>query len=328
MNFETLMPWSPPKRVNTSVGERILRKAPILEGDKFWDAWRNDKETLKKAGISCGKDKQTDAWEDLWWQPIPQDEQVKRKEALVASRATDADIEIPCPPGLNFLPYQKAGIVFALKALGFDFSKHFNDDGSWKGTNKNANRTICENAGNESQNASQSRQGPFAGESSKSNENVPENSQGPGMAGTGVKVGNGGNAQAGNPRAPHGGVANSSQGSRVELLGRERAGSPGTDSGVRQNTGTERVHQGIPSQDQRPSNKPQGGELLQGGLRKSTDQNSNRTGRAETQSTQAACGGQKEDGSSGITGLESVSDTSWKGGSPSRGVLIADEMGL
>lgn len=34
-------------------------------------------------------------------------------EALAASRATDADVEIPVPDGLAYLPFQKAGIAFA-----------------------------------------------------------------------------------------------------------------------------------------------------------------------------------------------------------------------
>lgn len=37
-----------------------------------------------------------------------------QSQALAASRATDADIEIPVPDGLSYLPYQRAGIAFAL----------------------------------------------------------------------------------------------------------------------------------------------------------------------------------------------------------------------
>lgn len=38
-----------------------------------------------------------------------------RSEAIAASKAADADIDIPAPPGLNYLPYQRAGIAYALK---------------------------------------------------------------------------------------------------------------------------------------------------------------------------------------------------------------------
>ncbi len=40
-------------------------------------------------------------------------ETAQRQETIVASRATDAAIDIPAPPGLEYLPYQKAGIAFA-----------------------------------------------------------------------------------------------------------------------------------------------------------------------------------------------------------------------
>ena len=39
----------------------------------------------------------------------------KVREAMAASRATDSDIEIPAPPGLSYLPYQRGGIAYALK---------------------------------------------------------------------------------------------------------------------------------------------------------------------------------------------------------------------
>ena len=38
-----------------------------------------------------------------------------RRNAQVSSRATDADIDIPCPKGLAYLPFQKAGIAYAQK---------------------------------------------------------------------------------------------------------------------------------------------------------------------------------------------------------------------
>jgi len=48
---------------------------------------------------------------------------VERKEAVAESRAatTTADINIPCPDGLAYLPYQIAGINYALKRTGVLF---------------------------------------------------------------------------------------------------------------------------------------------------------------------------------------------------------------
>jgi len=36
------------------------------------------------------------------------------KETVIASKATDADIDIPCPEGFAYLPYQRAGIAYAM----------------------------------------------------------------------------------------------------------------------------------------------------------------------------------------------------------------------
>lgn len=38
-----------------------------------------------------------------------------QQEAVVASRAEDAEIEVPAPAGLEYLPYQRAGIAYALR---------------------------------------------------------------------------------------------------------------------------------------------------------------------------------------------------------------------
>ena len=38
----------------------------------------------------------------------------KEKQAIEASRATDANLDIPSPEGLNYLPYQRAGIAYAM----------------------------------------------------------------------------------------------------------------------------------------------------------------------------------------------------------------------
>lgn len=40
---------------------------------------------------------------------------VEKKQAIEDSRAQDADVELPVPDGLAYLPYQRAGIAFALR---------------------------------------------------------------------------------------------------------------------------------------------------------------------------------------------------------------------
>ena len=45
-----------------------------------------------------------------------------RKELIEDSRQADAAVDLPCPKGLAYLPYQRAGIASALRRFGFDFS--------------------------------------------------------------------------------------------------------------------------------------------------------------------------------------------------------------
>lgn len=117
LNLETLLPWSEPKRVQTGQGPRILRKAQPNED--FTALWRNGaKEKLKAAGIGWSKDRQTDQWEVCWWQPLPAEVVKAEAEKVEASKATDAAVDLPCPAGLAYLGYQKAGIAFALRVFG------------------------------------------------------------------------------------------------------------------------------------------------------------------------------------------------------------------
>ncbi len=119
LNLETLMPWGEAKQVPTAKGPRLLRKAPAPMGSPFWGVWRSNKGDLKAAGISCGKDRATGEWEALWWIPVNTPEVVEdKKEAIAASQATDADIDVPRPEGLEYLPYQRAGVSFCIKAFG------------------------------------------------------------------------------------------------------------------------------------------------------------------------------------------------------------------
>lgn len=111
INLESLVKWSKPKRVETRNGPRDLRTG--YPGDEFWSAWRSDKDALKDIGISCGKDRNGN-WEARWWKEIPSEEKEAVERAQEASRATDADVDVPVPEGLEYLPYQKAGIAYAL----------------------------------------------------------------------------------------------------------------------------------------------------------------------------------------------------------------------
>lgn len=43
------------------------------------------------------------------------DNQTDARSSFIASRATDSDLSIPAPPGLAYLPFQRAGIAYALQ---------------------------------------------------------------------------------------------------------------------------------------------------------------------------------------------------------------------
>lgn len=111
--IEGLCAWGKPKRVETKRGPRDLRKAQPTE--QFHAAWSEHRLELKDLGVSWSRDR-NDQWELCWWQkPEGADEIVAKREASkAASSAVSADLEVPCPPGLSYLPFQRAGIAYAL----------------------------------------------------------------------------------------------------------------------------------------------------------------------------------------------------------------------
>ena len=94
------------KIVNTKYGARLLRVFDPTED--FWQAWRERKDALKRAGYSVERDNDG-KWRVLHWS------EPRRALDTSASYATDADINVPAPPGLEYMPFQRAGIAYALQ---------------------------------------------------------------------------------------------------------------------------------------------------------------------------------------------------------------------
>lgn len=122
LNIEAIAEWGPPERLQTKFGPRFKRVAKVMPPD-FWALWRENKPALKEAGLSPQKDDYTGAWSLNWWQPLPAAEQAERAINLEASKAEAADVEIPrtewaIENGKDYFPFQKAGIMTALKRLG------------------------------------------------------------------------------------------------------------------------------------------------------------------------------------------------------------------
>ncbi len=113
-DLDTICKWSKDREVSTSKGPRFLSKAKLETDHPFWDAWRDHKSAMQAAGISVSKDKFTDQWEACRWRELPQEELDRRAKAVEQSRATDADIIIPAPPGCSYLPFQRGGLNYII----------------------------------------------------------------------------------------------------------------------------------------------------------------------------------------------------------------------
>lgn len=97
--------FNDPIRVNTKRGARMLRKAKPTSA--FWEVWRSEKDSLKAAGYSVTKDDR-DGWVVCHWSEIEEN-----AAAIKLSQASDSDVDVPVPDGLEYLPFQRAGIAYA-----------------------------------------------------------------------------------------------------------------------------------------------------------------------------------------------------------------------
>ena len=96
--MELYLDWS--KGEKQSDGRLLKTARPTPE---FWALWKVKKTTIKKAGYTVSKI--NDAWLVT--------HMVDDNAAIEDSVATNSDLQIPVPAGLEYLPYQKAGIAYA-----------------------------------------------------------------------------------------------------------------------------------------------------------------------------------------------------------------------
>ena len=102
-----------PRRLSTKhYGERILRKANPTE--PFWRLWREKKQALRDEGYQVTRNEDGQWIINHWSDPIDDE----NPAAIADSLALDADIDIPSPPGLDYLPFQRAAIAYAAKREG------------------------------------------------------------------------------------------------------------------------------------------------------------------------------------------------------------------
>jgi len=98
--MELNLNWSE-ETVHTD-GRFISTATPNQE---FWSVWREQKSAVKAAGYSVKK------VDGNWVATRLRD----NNAAIAESQATDSDMEFPVPEGLSYLPYQKAGIAYAMQ---------------------------------------------------------------------------------------------------------------------------------------------------------------------------------------------------------------------
>ncbi len=99
--------WGEPRSVKTERAFMIVRSAAPTGA--FWKLWQEHKKELYQLGISVKWNSYLIQWEVQWWEPDP-----KAEDEIEASKAVSSDIDIPAPPGLEYMPFQKAAIKYSL----------------------------------------------------------------------------------------------------------------------------------------------------------------------------------------------------------------------
>lgn len=320
--IEALLPWSTPREVPTKRGLRILRKAKPNEA--FWNAWRAGKAQLQAHGIGVGKsDYSGGDWEVTWWREIPREIQAARAEVVEMSRATDAEIDVPCPDGLAYMPFQRAGIRYVLERARLIIGTTNRQMG-------HAKRNLSEDQ--ESIGSSQGQFGQRSGTGcTKAGEiDISQDCGRSGMEAEGVRHNPSSDAGQRGESATPCGFGNAKG---FEFQGRKRATTDGASASSGHDSGTARVQAGSSNSHGR---KPDGSPVsmqLQGRFCPSDTSDCGGIGRSIPPRTGEAVGGFEKNNDSDCTRMESDKNQTRKGGMPipsrgdSCGVLIADEMG-
>ena len=247
-------------------------------------------------------------------------------QAIEASHAEDADVEIPCPDGIAYLPYQKAGIAYSLAKFGYDIYLlpriSYNGD---REDNRDAYRKILSQSRNDGTSKNQSSQGErneSAEESYGDNQSSCKNTR---MAGESITNNASSNASSSHQRETF---------SRAPAYASERdkfqrgqwTDTCDDSTNNSESTRTFGIHQGISYQNKESSDWRESANVLQSGFRPSLDQESDRSGWAEPQTKSEAIERSKERQSAYSAWMDHIADQTLK--SDTHGVLIGDSMGL
>lgn len=109
--------WDDGREITTKRGLRILKKAPSLPQSR--QAWQDHKDALKSKGVVLSEwPAGSNRWSFAWFKEIPADVIEQRQESVEMSWAASADVDYPRPAGLEYMPFQRAGIRYCLSKPG------------------------------------------------------------------------------------------------------------------------------------------------------------------------------------------------------------------
>lgn len=115
LDIASILPWSEPREI-THLCKTVRSAEPT---DAFRAIWNQHKDELKAAGVGWSEyPKGSGKWRVSWWQPLNGAVAEARAASAELSRAATSDFEPPCPEGLSYMPFQKAGIHFLANRKG------------------------------------------------------------------------------------------------------------------------------------------------------------------------------------------------------------------
>lgn len=115
LDISTLLPWSNPREV-PHLRKTVRNAEPT---DVFRALWRQNEAELRAAGVGWSEwPRGSGKWQVSWWQALDSQELERREASARLSRAAASDFDAPHPPGLEFYPFQRAGIEYALSRSG------------------------------------------------------------------------------------------------------------------------------------------------------------------------------------------------------------------
>lgn len=235
-------------------------------------------------------------------------------KAAQASRAVDADVELACPEGLAYMPFQRAGIAFALARLRC---------GPYGARKAHANRSVSAQPGTDGSGKGKFEKGALGSGQKESDSDTKGLGKGSRVSQKSEQCHQGKDDGPGDSSAAFDGTGCGQGQSRGEFPRRERPSGDTVGSVCGRSVGAIGLREGTRGSHERTEDRPQATKRLQGGLRESGNNGSDRAGRTVASNRETSSAGQEKDRGSRVDGVASNSDSA-----QITGVLFGDEPGL